>query len=279
MDSSNDDGFMTRIRTRLIRWICPALIVCLTPAITDGDETPKNIYSQMDRASRDGIGKVFLGREISHVMGHLGAAWLERSSRELEERPMTLVRSLGLKPGMNVADIGAGSGYFTRRIAPLIGPEGKVYAVDIQQEMLDILSEKLKSYDIENVVPVLGTIDDPKLPENSIDVAIMVDVYHEFSHPWEMIQGMKKSLKPGGMIVWVEYRKEDPLVPIKELHKMSREQVDKEAQFSGLTFDHSFDDLPRQHVLFYKKAESPAAGESATEEESIDGTADTKPKP
>ena len=114
---------------------------------------------------------------------------------------------------------------------------------------------------------------------NSIDVAIMVDVYHEFSHPWEMIQGMKNSLKPGGMIVWVEYRKEDPLVPIKELHKMSREQVDKEAQFSGLTFDHSFDDLPRQHVLFYKKAEAPAAGESATEEKSKDGTGDTKPKP
>lgn len=247
------------------RWIrvCAfvgAIVLPLTGAVVVADEEKvagpvrPEIYSMMEIPSRDGTGKVFLGREISHVMGHQGAGWLERTSRELEERPMELIRNLDLKPGMNVADIGVGSGYFTRRIAPLIGPEGMVYAVDIQQEMLDILKEKLENYSIQNVIPVLGTIDDPKLPDNSIDLAIMVDVYHEFSHPYEMIQAMVKALKPGGRIVWIEYRKEDPLVPIKELHKMSREQVDKEARFSGLVLDTSYDGLPRQHVLFYKSA-------------------------
>lgn len=245
------------------RWIgCPGFLgvvfIALMGSVVAAEEEKvadslrPEIYSMMEIPSRDGTGKVFLGREISHVMGHQGAGWLERSSRELEERPMELIRNLDLKPGMNVADIGVGSGYFTRRIAPLIGPEGNVYAVDIQQEMLDILKEKLENYNVHNVIPILGTIDDPKLPENSVDLAIMVDVYHEFSHPYEMIQAMKKALKPGGRIVWIEYRKEDPLVPIKELHKMSRDQVDKEARFSGLVLDKSYDGLPRQHVLFYK---------------------------
>ncbi len=187
---------------------------------------------------------------------------------------MQLVRSLGLKRGMNVADIGAGSGYFTRRIAPEIGPEGKVYAVDIQQEMLDIMQQKLRRYGIRNVVPVLGKIDDPKLKENTIDLVIMVDVYHEFSHPHEMMQGIIRALKPDGLVVWVEYRKEDPLVPIKELHKMSRGQVDREARFVGLEFVRSFDDLPRQHVLFYRKAAKGDKGggeEKATAESALPG--------
>lgn len=211
------------------------------------------IYTYLDFPSRDGIGKVFQGREISHVMGHQGAPWLERISREAEEKPSVLIKNMGLKKGMNVADIGAGSGYFTRRIAPLIGPEGKVYAVDIQQEMLDILVEKMEKKGFQNVVPVLGTIDDPKLKPESIDIAFMVDVYHEFSHPHEMMQGIVKALKPGGVVIWIEYRLEDPLVLIKRLHKMSRKQVDKEAKNFGLEFSHSFDELPRQHVLFYKK--------------------------
>lgn len=213
----------------------------------------EKIYTYLQRPSRDGIGKVYQGREISHVMGHLGAPWLERISREAEEKPSLLVKNMGLKPGMNIADIGAGSGYFTRRIAPIVGPKGKVYAVDIQQEMLDILVAKLKKKDIHNVIPILGKIDDPKLPAESIDLAFMVDVYHEFSHPHEMMHGIMKALKPGGIVVWIEYRKEDPLVRIKPLHKMSKAQVEREAKFVGLEFDHSFDELPQQHVLFYKK--------------------------
>lgn len=211
------------------------------------------IYTYLQKPSRDGIGKVYQGREISHVMGHLGAPWLERISREAEEKPSVLIKNMGLKPGMNIADIGAGSGYFTRRIAPIVGPKGKVYAVDIQQEMLDILLGKLKKKDINNVIPVLGKINDPKLPPESVDLAFMVDVYHEFSHPYEMMKGIKKALKPGGLVVWIEYRKEDPLVRIKPLHKMSKDQVKREALFVGLEFDHSFNDLPQQHVLFYRK--------------------------
>lgn len=252
------------------------VLACLAPGFGTvcAGQAAGEIYSTMPVPSRDGIGKVYLGREISHVMGHLGAGWLERTSRELEERPMQLVRSLGLKRGMNVADIGAGSGYFTRRIAPEIGPEGKVYAVDIQQEMLDIMQQKLRRYGIRNVVPVLGKIDDPKLKENTIDLVIMVDVYHEFSHPHEMMQGIIRALKPDGLVVWVEYRKEDPLVPIKELHKMSRGQVDREARFVGLEFVRSFDDLPRQHVLFYRKAAKGDKGggeEKATAESALPG--------
>lgn len=213
----------------------------------------EKIYTSLEFPSRDGIGKVYLGREISHVMGHLGAPWLERISREAEEKPSVLIKNMGLKPGMNVADIGAGSGYFSRRIAPIIGPKGKLYAVDIQQEMLDILVEKLKKKGLNNIVPVLGKIDDPNLPDETIDLAFMVDVYHEFSHPYEMMQGIISSLKPGGIVVWIEYRLEDPLVAIKKLHKMSKAQVDKEARFVGLEFVRSFEALPRQHVLFYRK--------------------------
>lgn len=210
-------------------------------------------YTEMDVPSRDGIGKVYMGREISHVMGHQGATWLERKGREAEEKPATLIKALGLKPGDKVADIGCGSGYFTRRLAKEIGPEGTVYAVDIQPEMLTILDAKMAEAGVANYKPVLGTISDPRLPAETIDLVLFVDVYHEFSHPYEMMDNICKSLKKGGRVVWVEYRKEDPKVPIKPLHKMSEAQVKKEASVHPLEHVETIGVLPRQHIIVFKK--------------------------
>ena len=203
--------------------------------------------------SRDGIGKFYMGREISHVMGHQGAEWLERPEREREEMPNLLVELLKLKAGDVVADIGVGTGYIARRIAPKIGDAGTVYGVDIQQEMLDLLAEKMTEAGITNVKGVLGTITDPKLPPNSVDLAIMVDVYHEFSHPYEMLQNICSALKTGGRIAFVEYRAEDRSVPIKRLHKMSELQVIKEATPHPLVWVETLDGLPWQHVIIFEK--------------------------
>ena len=203
--------------------------------------------------SRDGIGKFYMGREISRVMGHQGAEWLERPEREQEEMPTLLVELLKLKEGDVVADIGIGTGYIARRIAPKIGETGTIYGVDIQQEMLDLLAEKMSAVGIINVKGVLGTITDPKLPLESVDLAIMVDVYHEFSHPYEMMQNICRGLKTGGRVVFVEYRAEDRSVPIKRLHKMSELQVIKEATPHPLVWVESLDDLPWQHVIIFEK--------------------------
>ena len=210
-------------------------------------------YTYRIQHSRDGIGKFYMGREIAHVMGHLGAGWLERSSREIEERPQTLIRALKLKTGDKVADIGVGTGYFARRISRIIGPKGTVYGVDIQQEMLDLLGRNLKNAGIKNVKGVLGTISNPNLPANTIDLVLMVDVYHEFSHPYEMMQNICNALKTGGRVAFVEYRMEDPKVPIKLLHKMSQLQVLKEASPHPLEWVETISVLPRQHIIIFKK--------------------------
>lgn len=201
----------------------------------------------------NGTGKFYMGREIAQVMGHLAADWLDRPEREVEEAPAKLMAALKLKPGDVVADIGAGSGYFTFRLADKVGPTGKVYAVEIQQEMLDIIDKRMKERGVTNISGVLGKIDDPKLPPNSVDLILMVDVYHEFSHPYEMTTSMVRSLKPGGRIVFVEYRLEDPTVPIKLVHKMSEAQVRMEMQHHPLTWVETVRTLPRQHVIFFKK--------------------------
>src|SRR5258705_7044061 len=182
----------------------------------------------------DGIGKFYMGREIAQVMGHQATDWLERPEREDEERPSLALPALKLKPGDTVADIGAGTGYYTRRLAKLVGDKGVVYAVDIQQEMLDLLTNKMARLNIRNVKPVLGDLTDPKLPPASTDLAIMVDVYHEFDHPYEMAQALCRALKPGGRLVFVEFRGEDPKVPIKEVHKMTETQVRKEMSVQPL---------------------------------------------
>jgi SAM-dependent methyltransferase len=201
----------------------------------------------------DGIGKFYMGREIAHVMGHQAADWLERPEREEEERPDLMLAALKLKPGDAVADIGAGTGYFTRRMAGLVGEKGLVYAVDIQPEMLDLLTNKMAELKIHNVRPVLGTIKDPKLPRAALDLVLMVDVYHEFDFPYEMAQAICQSLKPGGRVVFVEFRAEDPKVPIKRVHKMTQAQVRKEMSVQPLEWAETIEVLPRQHIIVFRK--------------------------
>jgi ubiquinone/menaquinone biosynthesis C-methylase UbiE len=202
-------------------------------------------------ASKHGIGKIYMGREISRVMGHRAAGWLEREGRESEERTDLLVNNLEIKETDVIADIGAGTGYFTFRLSPLV-PKGSVIAVEIQQEMLDLI-EKKKGDKFSNVKGHLGTITDTKLEESSVDLILMVDSYHEFSHPYEMGVSMVKALKPGGRIALVEYRKEDPKVLIKLLHKMSEEQSIKEMEALGLKHVKTRDVLPQQHLMFFEK--------------------------
>ena len=213
-------------------------------------------YSWRENHDPNGIGKFYMGREIAHVMGFAGARWLERTEREDEERLTLLVRSLKLKPGMIVADIGAGSGVISMLMAEQLLPDGKVMAVDIQQEMLDRLADNCKKRGVTNIVPVKGETKSPNLKPGSVDLIILVDVYHEFEFPYEMTLEMSKSLKPGGRIAWVEYRKEDRTVPIKLVHKMSEAQVKLEASQEGLglKFVETIGVLPRQHIVIFEKS-------------------------
>ncbi len=208
---------------------------------------------QAGQRTRDGIGKFFLGREIAHFMTHHAADWLERPEREKEERPDLLMTALALKPGDFVADIGCGTGYYSWRAAEKVGPKGRVLGVEIQQEMLDLLAKKMAARNVTNVIGHLGTTTDPKLPPASVDLVLMVDVYHEFDHPFEMMAALIKSLKPGGRIAFVEFRLEDPEVPIKRLHKMSEAQVKKEMAVHPLEWVETVKTLPWQHLIVFKK--------------------------
>jgi SAM-dependent methyltransferase len=207
------------------------------------------------RANHDpnGIGTFYMGREIAHVMGHQAADWLERPEREKEERTDLLLPALKLRPGDAVADIGCGSGYYTRRLSKAVATNGVVYAVDIQPEMLELLTNKLAAEKIFNVKPVLGDIADPKLPNASTDLILMVDVYHEFDHPYEMSAAMCRALKPGGRMVFVEFRGEDPKVPIKEVHKMTEAQVRKEMSIHPLEWVETISVLPQQHIIVFRR--------------------------
>lgn len=206
--------------------------------------------------SADGIGKIFMGREIAKVMGHPGIGWLERTDREKEEAPSKAIAMLGLKNDTVIADIGAGSGYYSFRIADLV-PSGRVIAVDIQQEMLDYLKKESERRKITNVQPHLGTIESIQLPPDTLDAVLMVDAYHEFSHPVEMLRSIRSALKPGGRIYLLEFRAEDRLVPIKPLHKMSEEQAVREFRAHGFTFVENKKGLPWQHLLVFEKPPSP----------------------
>jgi ubiquinone/menaquinone biosynthesis C-methylase UbiE len=232
-------------------WLAAVLVSLAAPLAPAAKVAGEDVYVQRE-PSRDGTGKYYMGREIARVMGHRGADWLERSSREGEEAPDVLVRELELSPADVVADIGAGTGYFTFRLSPLV-PDGTVFAVDIQEEMLDIIEEKMARAGVDNVFPVLGEIDDPRLPDGGVDLVLLVDSYHEFSHPMEMMRGIYRALRPGGRVVLIEYRLEDPDVPIKRLHKMSQEQAKAEMAAAGLQWVETRDILPRQHFMVFQK--------------------------
>lgn len=250
-----------------LHFIIALFIFAMTSPLLVADETSKTVedkadqaesesrYSYRERHDPNGIGKFYLGREIAHVMGHQGIRWLERPEREEEERLSLLIKGLKIEPGMTVADIGAGSGVISVLLAKAVGPKGTVLAVDIQQEMLDALQDKCKLLNVNNVEGVLGTTKSPRLVEGTVDLVVMVDVYHEFDFPYEMLNEIAKSLKKGGRVAFVEYRLEDPKVPIKLVHKMTEAQVKKEAlaEGHGLKFVENFGKLPRQHVVIFEK--------------------------
>ena len=211
-------------------------------------------YEYARYRSQGGTGKFYMGREISLVMGHQGADWLERPDRIQQEQPDQVVANMNLAVDHVVADIGAGTGYFSFRIARQV-PQGKVLAVDIQPEMLALIEQRKQDEGVSNIEGIQGQIDDPRLPPESIDAAIMVDAYHEFSHPFEMIRGIYDALKPGGRIFLLEYRGEDPSVPIRPLHKMTELQVVKEMSVFGLEWTETLDFLPWQHMMVFTKVE------------------------
>lgn len=228
-----------------------SIAVAQDTSIKDGKD---GRYEWKSRHDPNGIGKFYMGREIAQVMGHAAASWLERPEREEEENPKKLLELLKLKDGDVVADIGAGSGYYTFRMARLVAPKGKILAVDIQKEMLDIIRERMKKDKIENVEPILGEEADPKLKDDSVDLILLVDVYHEFATPYEMTEKMVRAMKPGGRLVFVEFRLEDEKVPIKLVHKMTEKQVIKEmAEFKQLKHASTSDKLPWQHVITFVK--------------------------
>ena len=198
------------------------------------------------------------GRRFANVMGFGGASWLERPERESEENVIGALRAIDLKPGMTVAEVGAGTGYVALKMAKIVGPSGKVYANDLQPEMLNALGQNAAKQGIHNVETVLGTFSDPKLPVGQVDLIILVDVYHEFSEPQAMLRGMRTALKPGGRLVQLEYRKEDPTVPILEDHKMTVKEAKTEVEAEGFRLGPVIESLPRQHILIYSKVPVPS---------------------
>ena len=200
----------------------------------------------------NGINKWYMGRQIAHVMSHYGIEWLERKEREMEENTTQLLKNLAVQPGTVIADIGAGSGYHSTLLSKMVG-NGKVYAVDVEREMIAYLKDRIKLEGYKNIIPVLSTEQKVSLPANSIDVMLLVDVYHEFSFPYEMTLSMLEALKPGGKLVLVEFRAEDPNVPIKTIHKMSEQQAVKEFKASGFLFEKNIGNLPWQHCLIFRK--------------------------
>lgn len=222
-------------------------------AVQSPDSPAPPRYQTRSHHDPNGTGKFYMGREIAQVMGPGGIEWLDRREREEEEHPAEVIAALDLHPGEVVADLGAGSGYFTFRIAPRIGEAGTVLAVEIQAAMLDTLRTRAAAMNATNVKVVQGTETDPHLPVGGVDLVLVVDVYHELAYPFEVMTNVRQALKPGGRVVFVEYRKEDPAVPIKEVHKMSVEQLDKEMSAVGLVRVREVETLPLQHIVIFRK--------------------------
>ena len=200
----------------------------------------------------NGINKWYMGRQIAHVMSHYGIDWLERDEREMEENTSLLLKNLAVKPGMVIADIGAGSGYHSALLSKMVGT-GKVFAVDVEPEMIIYLNERIKQEKLSRIIPVLSAEQEVSLPGNTVDIMLLVDVYHEFSYPYEMALSMRAALKPGGKLVLVEFRSEDPTIPIKTIHKMSKAQAVKEFKVAGFVLDENIDNLPWQHCMVFIK--------------------------
>lgn len=236
----------------MITTILITLTLILAPVQAQVDIHNNEPHYQKGEPSRDGIGKFYMGREISHVMGHLGAGWLERPKREREERTDLLLQNLSLKSTDYVADLGAGTGYFSFPMALQL-TAGKVLAVDIEPEMLRLIERRKAADGVENIDIVLASERSPNIPNASVDVVLIVDAYHEFSYPRELMNGVVKGLKSGGRVVLVEYRGEDKNIAIKSLHKMTQRQAKKEMNAVGLKWLRTDDYLPQQHVMIFTK--------------------------
>lgn len=233
-------------------WFAGFLLFGLSACAQAKKEGKKGDTYSYKAADPDGIGKQYMGREIAHVMGAAGADWLERNNRNEEENTDSAIAKLPLQPNSVVADIGAGTGYYTFRMAQKV-TSGKVYAVEVQDEFISYLNNEKKRLHVNNVQVVKGTDHSPNLPDTSIDLAIMVDVYHELEYPQEMLQSIRKALRPSGKLLLLEYRAEDPAIAIKELHKMSVIQVNKELEANGFKLAQRLEFLPIQHYLLYEK--------------------------
>jgi ubiquinone/menaquinone biosynthesis C-methylase UbiE len=209
------------------------------------------VWAQRNQAAL----KEYMGRRIAQTMHYSGAEWLTRDNREQEERCSLMLANLGLKQGMTICDMGCGNGFYTLKLAKMTGETGRVYAVDIQPEMLKLLKRRADEQSIRNISPVLGTFTDPKLPKGKLDLILLVDVYHEFSHPEPMLAAMREALSPTGVCALVEFRAEDPNVPIKPEHKMTKEQILKEWPANGFKLVKEYDELPWQHLMFFARDE------------------------
>jgi ubiquinone/menaquinone biosynthesis C-methylase UbiE len=233
------------------RVVLPIVLLGALAAVANGPSSPV----QAAEANLPPPLTEYKGRSIAPTMTYHGADWLIRESREKEEHCRTLIKALKLKSGDTVCDMGCGNGYYTLKMAKLVGKTGRILAVDIQPEMLHLLELRSKEYGVGNVEPVQGTVADPKLPDAEVDLILLVDVYHEFSYPEQMLRAMRKALKPHGRLALVEFRLEDPSVPIKLEHKMSKEQIMKEIPSSGFKLVEEYEKLPWQHVMFFEPAE------------------------
>ena len=237
------------LKSILILLLCTGVYNC--KGQNAAKETSSEIYTYKN-GDPNGIGKWYMGREIAHVMGYQGMAWLERSEREEEENTSKLLKNMNIQPGDTIADIGAGSGYHVFKMAPMVG-DGQIYALDIQPEMLAAMEVKKKEGTSKNVILVQGSEESVNLPDNSVDKVLLVDVYHEFNYPLEMVRSIKKVMRPKAELYLIEYRGEDASVPIKELHKMTEAQAVKEMKAAGLSLHQNIKNLPWQHCMVFVK--------------------------
>jgi ubiquinone/menaquinone biosynthesis C-methylase UbiE len=244
------------LRGYLIRCACPALLLAALLA------APATAYQPQRQEAKSSTippaRQSYQGRRIARTMHYSGARWLTRESRLREEDTATMLQQLGIRPGQTVCDMGCGNGFYALQLAELVGDEGQVLAVDIQVEMLRLLQARAELADVTNIRLIHGSVVDPQLPEGEVDLILCVDVYHEFSHPEQMLTAMRRALSPEGRLVLVEFRTEDPDVPIKPLHKMSKQQILKELLPNGFRLVRQFDQLPWQHMMFFARDDGPA---------------------
>ena len=250
-----------RLNSNLLRYFLPLLFLTIMANASWclAQENPQATADEEQVEDKLPPGRTeYLGREIAQTMHFLGAPWLIRDSREREEDCSTMLKNLGVKPGMTICDMGCGNGFYSLKMAEMVGEKGKILAVDIQPEMLTMLKVRSKEAGLANIKPILGTLADPRLPTGKVDIILCADVYHEFSHPEYMLTAMRKSLKPAGRVVLLEFREEDPKVPIKPLHKMSKKQVNKELTANKFKLFREFDGLPWQHMMFFGRNDGKA---------------------